>query len=337
MDNNSTSDPHDLDLQIQKAFANLQTLMPPQRCQMIRDFYEGYCIALQETKASCHVFYTFLQLLLQECRHPSSFEPYHIKIKAPFNYYKFGLDFIRPLIDIDRSCLLGIEQLDIILELLTQGDNIILLANHQTEPDPQILSILLEPLYGSLASSIIYVAGERVITDPLAVPFSLGCNLLCIYSKRYIDNPPELKEDKQLHNQKTMARMSELLAQGSQTIYVAPSGGRDRKNQHGRIEVAPFDPDSLEMFCLMAKKSKRTTHFFPLALLTYPLLPPPAFIQTELGEIRKAKRTPVFAHFLPEYPMELAKEGDKKLKRQERATRLWNIVSKAHEELLKLL
>ncbi len=50
---------------------------------------------------------------------------------------------------------------------------------------------------------MIFVAGERVITDPLAVPASMGRNLLCIYSKRYIDHPPELKSEKQLHNKRT--------------------------------------------------------------------------------------------------------------------------------------
>ena len=43
---------------------------------------------------------------------------------------------------------------------------------------------------------MIFVAGERVITDPLAIPFSMGSNLLCIYSKRYIDHPPEKKIEK---------------------------------------------------------------------------------------------------------------------------------------------
>jgi glycerol-3-phosphate O-acyltransferase len=43
--------------------------------------------------------------------------------------------------------------------------------------------------------------------------------------------------------------------------YVAPSGGRDRPNQEGIVEVAPFDPQSIEMFNLMAKKSTRPTFF----------------------------------------------------------------------------
>ncbi len=100
---------------------------------------------------------------------------------------------------------------------------------------------------------MIFVAGERVITDPLAVPFSMGRNLLCIFSKRYIDHPPEQKMKKQLHNKRTMELMSELLSEGGKAIYVAPSGGRDRPNADGVVEIAPFDPQSIEMFYLMAR------------------------------------------------------------------------------------
>ena len=48
------------------------------------------------------------------------------------------------------------------------------------------------------------VAGDRVTTDVVAVPFSKARNLLCIYSKRHIDNPPEEKPKKMRHNAKTM-------------------------------------------------------------------------------------------------------------------------------------
>jgi glycerol-3-phosphate O-acyltransferase len=51
-----------------------------------------------------------------------------------------------------------------------------------------------------LASKIVFVAGHRVTTDPVAIPFSIGCNLLCIFSKKYIEVPPELKASKQQRN-----------------------------------------------------------------------------------------------------------------------------------------
>ena len=84
--------------------------------------------------------------------------------------------------------------------------------------------------------------------------------------------------------------MSNLLQEGGKIIYVAPSGGRDRKNAKGEIEIAAFDPSSIEMLYLMARKAERPTHFVPLTLSTYHLFPPPATIQKEIGEERFAQR-----------------------------------------------
>lgn len=70
-------------------------------------------------------------------------------------------------------------------------------------------------------------------------------------------------------------RRRSLFKEGGQIIWVAPSGGRDRKDDNGEYQVAPFDPKSVEMFRLMADKAGRTTHFYPLSMLTYPICPPP--------------------------------------------------------------
>ena len=172
---------------------------------------------------------------------------------------------------------------------------------------------------------------------PLAIPFSMGCDLICIYSKRYIDNPPDLKAKKQLHNKNTMEQMSRLLQEGGRIIYVAPSGGRDRGNANGTVEVAPFDPASIEMFYLMAKKAKTPTRFVPFALSTYDLLPPPETIQKELGEVRKAKRTPISIAFAPPFDMENfpgSNSGDRIQRRENRARQIWSIV---HRMYLKMV
>ena len=48
----------------------------------------------------------------------------------------------------------------------------------QTEADPQVISLLMEREgYGDVAAKLINVAGHRVTTDPLAIPFSMGRNL----------------------------------------------------------------------------------------------------------------------------------------------------------------
>jgi glycerol-3-phosphate O-acyltransferase len=278
----------------------------------------------------------FAELLRKQLKNPFVFEPYHQKIRHPFDYYQFSLDFLRPLIDLAHSKVFGIEHLDEIDRILKKGENVVLLANHQTEADPQAIAVILEKTHPQIGEKIIYVAGERVVTDPLAIPFSMGCDLLCIYSKRYIDTPPELKAQKQLHNKNTMELMSRLLKEGRKIIYVAPSGGRDRRNAEGVLEVAPFDPQSIEMFTLMARKAKTPTHFFPLSLSTYDLLPPPETIQKELGEVRIAKRSPVRLAFAPEFNMEKFpgfEENDKMIRRKARADAIWNIVNQNHERI----
>eukprot|EP00953_Heterococcus_sp_UTEX-ZZ885_P042334 21517-Heterococcus_DN1.PRE.2 len=63
----------------------------------------------------------------------------------------------------------------------------------------------------------------------MAIPFSMGRNLLCIHSKKYMETPPEGKHAKQTHNVRTLKKMSEMMAsEEGQFIWVAPSGGRDR-------------------------------------------------------------------------------------------------------------
>lgn len=278
----------------------------------------------------------FTQLVEEQIKRPFTFEPYHKKVRSPIDYYRFGLDFIRPFVDLPHSSVHGLDVLKEIDKQLKRGENVVLLANHQTESDPQIISILLEKIGSQLGEKIIYVAGERVITDPLAIPFSIGTDLLCIYSKRYIDHPPELRAQKQLHNKNTMGLMSRLLQEGGKIIYVAPSGGRDRRDAQGIVEVAPFDPPSIEMFYLMAKKAKTPTHFYPLSLATHDILPPPDTIQTELGEMRVAKRCPVHIAFGSEFDMEKFpgfEENDKIIRRKARADAIWKIVNQNYERI----
>jgi glycerol-3-phosphate O-acyltransferase len=295
-----------------------------------------FCQTYQEAGGDEGELKRFLELIELQLKNPYVFEPYHQKVRAPVDYYKFSLNFIRPLIDLPDSKVHGLDVLEQIDRQLKQGKNCILLANHQTETDPQAIAILLEKSHSHIGEKIIYIAGERVVTDPLAVPFSLGCDLLCIYSKRYIDHPPEQKMQKQLHNKNTMELMSRLLQEGGKIIYVAPSGGRDRKNSEGKVEVAPFDPQSIEMLYLMARKAKTPTHFYPFALDTYDLLPPPETIQKELGELRVAMRSPIQIAFLPEFDMEIFpgfEENDKTLRRKNRAEAIWGIVHKSYEKM----
>jgi glycerol-3-phosphate O-acyltransferase len=230
---------------------------------------------------------TLRRLVYHEIKTPTSFESYHEREKAPFDYYQFGLDFFRPLIDKSASSFEGSEQLENIIQNLEKGENAVWLANHQTEPDPQIISLMLEAKYPRLAEEMVFVAGHRVTTDPVAIPFSRGRNLICIYSKRHIENPPEKKEEKTLHNRKAIESLKKLLHEGGKCIYVAPSGGRDRPDSEGKLLPAPFDPSSVELFRILAKGTK--TRFYPFSMKTYAIMPPPPTVETALGEKRIAQ------------------------------------------------
>ncbi len=313
----------------------------PQKYQAIlKHFIEGYDQALRPDGMSIEsyssIFLDYLDRIREQCLEPYVFQPYHERIRKPFDYYQFGIDILKPLVEMQKSTVLGLDHLKEINASLAKGHNAIFLANHQTEADPQAISILLEDISPEFAEKMIFVAGERVITDPLAVPFSMGRNLLCIYSKRYIDVPPEQKLKKQLHNKRTMELMSELLSEGGKAIYVAPSGGRDRPNKDGVVEVAAFDPQSIEMFYLMSKRAGHPTFFYPLTLKTKKLLPPPETVQLELGEVRMARRGKIHLAFGPQIVMDQFPGNDSSNKHERRQARADYICSLVRQDYAKL-
>lgn len=277
----------------------------------------------------------FLAAVQKQVANPHKFEPFHKRVTAPFDYYTFGVDFFRPLVDKAKSTLRGREHLARLTGQLAAGDNVIFLANHQTEADPQMISLMLEDDYPQLATEMIFVAGERVTTDPLAVPFSLGRNLLCIYSKRHIDHPPELKAAKTHHNRRTMEQMAELLAQGGHCIYVAPSGGRDRRGDSGAVEVAAFDPQNVEMFYLMAQRAGHPTHFYPMAMDTYDVLPPPDTIEVRVGETRRIQHRPVHLAVGAELDLDAFATADRQERRVRRADAAWRAVAAEYAQFPK--
>ncbi len=312
----------------------LVTLLPKKYQAILAEFLTSYEAVIRENRLDpqnyVDVICEFLSFLILQLKNPYQFPPYHAQVLK--NFY-FGKNFLRPLIDFPQSKLEGLANVNKIDEYLKKGENVVLLANHQIEADPQVLYLMLEKTHPEFSQQIIFVAGERVVTDPLAIPFSLGCNLFCIYSKKYIDNPPEKKHEKQIHNKRTMQLMSEKFSEGGKCIYVAPSGGRDRRGPNGKVEVAPFDPQSIEMIYLMSERASKKTHFFPLSLATFAILPPPEDIQIELGERRTTKGGAVFVHFGEELNMEKfpgCDLQDRQEKRKARATYIHGLVQNSY-------
>lgn len=321
-----------------KQYGNEKKL-PDKIVAIFKDFcakYQEIVIKQENGEEKEKILFTYLDLIYEQVKNPFPFAPFHASHTSPVDYYSFSLNFFRPLIDFSHSKVLGKEYIETMMRQVANKENVIFLANHQIEPDPQIISLLLEKEFPEFAKNMIFVAGDRVTTDPLAVPFSMGCNLICIYSKKYLDVVPELKEQKLQHNQKAMQVLKNLLSEGGKCIYVAPSGGRDRVNAKGVVEAAPFDPQSIELFALIAQQAAKPTHFYPLALSTYWLLPPPKTVDIEIGEIRNPSYCPVHLAFGKELDMEDFPGNtikDKKLRRQMRAEHIWKIVNHQYSNL----
>lgn len=278
---------------------------PEAFAHMMSDFLNEYASSNIEADLPPEQFqnnlFTFLKSVSTAIESPHKFNPYHTAIRTPFDYYKWGNDFLKPLIILDESRMLGESNARKIVELSSKGENIVILSNHQTEADPQVLSVLLEQAgMADVAEKIVFVAGHKVTNDPVAIPFSMGRNLLCIHSKKHIKNPPEDMPRKQAQNLESMTAMAELFGAGGKIFWVAPSGGRDRPDESGQFVVAPFDVKALDMFKILAMQSGKPMHFFPMAMYTNKLVPPPKDVSSALGETRSAKRGAVSVEFLNE-------------------------------------
>jgi len=217
-----------------------QGMLPVQCEQVLIEWYHSYCQALVESFHNnnhhfCHepnrekttqstststsssmakdpawftevMFQVLLELVRRCCQQKYIFEPFHRSIRQPFDYLEFGLDFARPVIHLAQSTVWNARHFtDTIPQQLQRGDNVILFSNHQSEGDPHAIHVVLENLGQSqLAYAMIFMAGDRVREDPVAMPFSMGRNLLTVYSKRHIDDYPEKKAEKLQHNKKTI-------------------------------------------------------------------------------------------------------------------------------------
>lgn len=320
-----------------------QKIFDERNLGIMKDFASSYMENSLKGGASIERVREILNIYLDRLEYlhhnPFTFESHHKIVSEPFDYFQFGLDFVRPIVNQKISEYRGKENLDQIYKQLEQNHNVILVANHQTEVDPQFISLLLEKEYPKLAKDMIFVAGDRVIMDQLAIPASMGRNLLCIYSKKHIHNPPGLMEKKRLHNKRTMELMSELLKEGGKCIYVAPSGGRDRPNEKGEFPISPIDPQSIELFYIMAQRAKAPFHFNSLSLLTHRVLPPPKEVSIELGEERTTEYAPIYAHFGNEIDMLnfLNHPIENKIERRHlRADFIWNQINEDYQDLIKI-
>lgn len=255
-------------------------------------------------------FSTLLELARRAVADPINFQPYHKKIRTPFDYYKFGFDFASILLDVDNSTVLGRENLSKAMEYVQKGHNVVFIGNHQSEGDPYAIDALFSFVAEcdrKFCEEIIFMAGDRVREDPVVSPFTVGRNLLTVYSKKHINDVPELTEKKLMHNRRTIAKTASLFKEGGKVIWFAPSGGRDRRNQEtGLVEISAFDEGAVQMMRVTAEKSSVPTHFYPLSLVSYDMLPPPSSVGgAQVGEERVVNHIPMHMYVSPEVEWEL--------------------------------
>lgn len=267
------------------------------------------------------MFHTLLELARRAVCSPIDFRPYHERMRQPFDYYKFGFDFASILLNPEESTVLGRENIADAVNYARQGHNIIFLSNHQSEGDPYAIDSMLDWVAGcdrSFCEEIIFMAGDRVTNDPVVSPFSAGRNLLTVYSKKHINDIPELREDKLRHNRRTIATTAKLFKVGGKVVWFAPSGGRDRRCQEtSRVEVSRFDEGAVDMMRFTALKSGVPCHFYPMSLWTYDMLPPPTSVGgAHLGEKRVVNHIPMHMFVGKEIDWDVAPKAEDKLSRR---------------------
>lgn len=74
-----------------------------------------------------------------------------------------------------------------------------------------VWALTLQHTHPRIATDVHYVAGDRVVSDPLCKPFSMGRNLFCVHSKKHMDDDPSLKAAKSKTNRQTLITLSREL------------------------------------------------------------------------------------------------------------------------------
>ncbi|KAF5834749.1 hypothetical protein DUNSADRAFT_8476 [Dunaliella salina] len=275
--------------------------MAPKLLMLWRDFYSNYSRAVlgskvpgADEKLVAQVQASIADNVLLQFRDPYTFPSFHQRMITPtYSYFEFGQRYVASLTDFANSVLGHRKRWDQAAAQLAAGENVVLLANHQTEADPGVFAHMLMSVHPSMAEEVVYVAGDRVVTDPMCKPFSMGRNLFCVHSKKHLNDIPEQRAAKMETNRKTLFAMQRSLNNGGMLIWIAPSGGRDRPNAEGKWIPDKFDPAAVELMRSLAARAKKPSHIYPMAMFSWPMMPPPKTIDKDIGERRITNWTPV--------------------------------------------
>ena len=122
------------------ALDGLIRVLPPRFYDLIQEFCLNILKIAKHPEEMEPLLLHFAELTASQAVTPFEFAPYHRAIRTPTDYYKLGLDLVRPLINFEKSALLGLDHLNGIETALSRKENVILFANHQIEADPQVIS-----------------------------------------------------------------------------------------------------------------------------------------------------------------------------------------------------
>jgi hypothetical protein len=131
---------------------------PPQLVAGFKDFYSNYRDAVVGSGApgadeafATRVQATIADTVFAQFVAPYTFPSFHKRILEPYDYYAFGQRYVGSLIDFDRSAVGNADTFAKINAQLAAGENVVLLANHQTEADPGVFAHMLEATFPRLA------------------------------------------------------------------------------------------------------------------------------------------------------------------------------------------
>ena len=85
---------------------------------------------------------------------PYTFPSHHKAMRSPTDYYKMGQQYIGCLIDFDRSVLSYPDRWTQVQNWLAAGENVILLANHQSEGDAAFIPLMTELSHPGLGEKV---------------------------------------------------------------------------------------------------------------------------------------------------------------------------------------
>lgn len=175
--------------------------MPERYRETFRQLFENYKGELakkygerEADRVAIRMFKEMAKVYAEEMRVGYTFPAYHEAVRGPpFDYFALGNEYVSHLIDWRTSLVRNIDAFAEMDAATKRGENVFLLSNHQTEADAAFFPLLLDSKFPGFGERMVFVAGDRVVTDMLAKPFSMGRNLLCVHSKRHLDDDPSLK------------------------------------------------------------------------------------------------------------------------------------------------